>query len=151
MMADVPASLLPHRAPFLFVTRVLNVQGERAQTEWDVAGGEDWLRGHFPGHPIVPGVLLGEALAQTAGIALGSCLARTCTHGQVGFLAKLDLRFHAAVTPPATIRLEAARTGHMGQLHQFDVSAVCNGARAAHGTLVLAVPDEPAAQTATPR
>src|ERR1700710_3034467 len=63
---------LPHREPFIFIDSVLEVQpGERAQCVKTFQPDEPFFRGHFPGDPIVPGVILTEALAQTAGIAAG--------------------------------------------------------------------------------
>ena len=63
---------LPHREPFVFVERVVEcAPGGRAVCVKTFAEGEPFFRGHFPGNPIVPGVILTEALAQTAGIAAG--------------------------------------------------------------------------------
>lgn len=143
---------LPHRPPFLFITRLLHSAHGSARAEWVVRGDEEALQGHFPGNPIVPGVLIGEALAQAAGLALASTLPATAN--SAGSLARLELRFHAPVSPPAIIALSAERTGGMGALHQFDVVASRGGERIAHGTLVLAVPGSAPAvdgQTATPR
>ena len=69
MDRDAILALLPHREPFLMVDRMIEiVAGVRGVGVKDVRAGEDWARGHFPGNPILPGVLVTEALAQVAAI-----------------------------------------------------------------------------------
>lgn len=114
--------------------------GVRGVGLWRVSGGEDFFRGHFPGEPIVPGVLLAEALAQLAGIvafASGDAPARPAR------LAQVNVKFSAGVSPPAAIRLHAALAKEMSGLRLFDVRAEVAGSIAAAGTLVLASMSEP--------
>jgi 3-hydroxyacyl-[acyl-carrier-protein] dehydratase len=127
---------LPHRAPFVFLTRIVElVSGQQGAAEWDVAGSEDFFRGHFPGHPVVPGVLIGEALAQLAGL-VGLHVNGSAAGG--GRLVHIDIRFDRSVAPPAVIQLSAKLSREMGQLRQFEVSATVEGLRAARGMLTLA-------------
>lgn len=142
---ETPDSLLPHRQPFLFITHITSRCEGTVLAQWRVAGDEAWLAGHFPSDPIVPGVLIGEALAQAAGLTLAGAPGEATPEGRNGYLARIELRFYAPVRPPACIELAAARTGTIGTLHQFDVTATCAGARVAHGSLVLAVRDGSAA------
>ncbi len=122
--ARSPLDALPHRPPFLFVTEVGQVADGTAVGLWCIRGDEDYFLGHFPGHPVVPGVLLGEALAQIAGIALTSSREVRVPLGAPGMIAQLELRFHTPLWPPADVLLRATRVGGMATLHRFDVAAV---------------------------
>ncbi len=130
-------SRLPHGESFRFVSRVIQVtEGQSAEAIWQLIGSEAFFAGHFPGHPLVPGVLISEALAQTSGLAAGT------VHGQ-GRLAHVDVRFEKPVAPPAELRLKATLTRSMGDLRQFDVTASVNDAIVARGTIALSFAPEP--------
>lgn len=124
-------SRLPHREPFRFVSRVERVsEGQSAEAVWTLSGTESFFAGHFPGRPLVPGVLIAEALAQVSGLAAG------VTQGE-GRLAHVDVRFEQAVAPPAEIRLRSQLTRTMGGLRQFDVTSSVGATVVARGTLTL--------------
>ena len=93
-----PEDVLPHRAPFLFVDEVLEVEpGERAVARWHLTGDEPFFAGHFPGYPVLPGVLIVEALAQTGALAV---LADDRFSGRVVLLGGVDkARFRRQVRP----------------------------------------------------
>lgn len=134
-MDDELASLLerlPHRAPFRFLSRVRAFQpGRSGSGVWLVEGSEAFFAGHFPGRPVVPGVLIGEALAQLAGlVGFGS-------EGSGVRLAHIDLKLIEAVAPPAEITLRASVARELGDLKMFDVAADHLGRPIATGRLIL--------------
>ncbi|MHA3775273.1 3-hydroxyacyl-ACP dehydratase FabZ family protein [Verrucomicrobiota bacterium sgz303538] len=133
MTPQDPVSLgLPHREPFVFIDQVHALEpGERAECVKIFPASTDFFRGHFPGEPIVPGVILTEALAQTAGIAAG----------QPGRSFRLSairaMKFLDAVRPEETIMLNARKLGSVGGLWQFEVRAVVGERTVAEGSIVL--------------
>ncbi len=137
---DPTIARLPHRPPFLFVDQIVSTEGGTAHCAWNVRGTEDFLRGHFPGRPLVPGVLITEALAQTAGLAVAG-VRTTATGG--GMLVQVDVRFRKPVVPPARIELHATEAGGLGVLTRFKVEAIVEGERVADGTIVLAILEDP--------
>ncbi len=123
---------LPHREPFRFVSSVSTVApGRAAEGVWNVTGHEAFFPGHFPGRPIVPGVLIAEALAQVAGLAGAG------DETNAGSLVHVDVRFEQAVIPPASILLAATLTRRMGAIQQFDVIAKVGERVVARGSLAL--------------
>jgi 3-hydroxyacyl-[acyl-carrier-protein] dehydratase len=127
-----PLDRLPHAEPFRFVTRLTQLNPEdTAEGIWVVSGKEAFFAGHFPGHPIVPGVLIAEALAQLSGLIAPPASATA------GKLAHLDVRFDRPVTPPAEIVLHSKLVRKVVSLQQFEVSATVNGQVAARGSLAI--------------
>lgn len=136
-MAKDDLDRLPHREPFRFLTEVVELQaGTFGVGVWRVSGMESFFRGHFPGDPLVPGVLLVEAMAQMAGlVAFANGEADPVGPAR---LSQANVKFKRAVAPPAEIRLEASLTRAMSDFFMFDVRAEASGSIAALGTLILA-------------
>ena len=125
-------SRLPHGPSFRFITSLDQIKaGEIGQAMWSLKGDEPFFAGHFPGNPIVPGVLIAEALAQLSGLVGADADSRG------GKLAHIDIRFEQAVTPPAQIQLQSRLMRTMGELQQFEVIASVNGKQIASGSLAL--------------
>jgi 3-hydroxyacyl-[acyl-carrier-protein] dehydratase len=127
-----PLSRLPHGPSFRFVDRVLEIApGTRVVALKNVTCGDPYLQDHFPGNPIMPGVLLIEAMAQTAGLLL--------PEGSSALLAQIkEARFRRPVIPGDQVRIEAERLGGLGGLHRFTVRASVDGSPAAEAEIVLA-------------
>jgi len=106
-----PADLLPHRPPFLFVDRLVElVPGTSARGEWHLTGEEPFFAGHFPGRPTLPGVLMVESLAQLGGMAV---LSDPRFAGTLPLFGGIDkARFRRQVGPGDTLELSVT----LGQL-----------------------------------
>lgn len=115
-------ALLPHRDPFLWVTRIIEcTPNEHITAELDVDCDLEIFKGHFPGHPVLPGVILMEALAQAASCCL---LASPELAGSVGFLVSIDgAKFRNQVLPGDTVRLEATITRASKRMCTAEVTA----------------------------
>ena len=123
---------LPHRPPFIFVDEVVEIQpGERAVCRKMFPAEEPFFQGHFPGDPLVPGVILTEALAQTAGLAAGQA-------GRSFRLSAIKgMKFLRAVRPLDAIELTARKVATVGALWQFEVAARVAETVVAEGVVVL--------------
>ena len=107
--------ILPHRYPFLLVDKIVELEpGRRAVGLKNVSGNEPFFPGHFPGQPVLPGVLIVEALAQTGAVAL---LSQPDLQGKIAFFAGIDnCRFRRPVVPGDQLQLEAVLTKIRGSI-----------------------------------
>ncbi len=130
-------SSLPHRPPFVFVRQLLRCEpGQLAECSALFARDDPMFAGHFPGNPLVPGVILTEALAQTAGIAAASGFSET--ERPLFLLSAIrGMKFFAAVRPEDEILLRAEKLAQVGELWQFRVEARVAEKLVAEGQLVL--------------
>lgn len=132
-------SSLPHGSEFRFIDELLELSpGESARAKWTLKGDEEFLRGHFPGHPLLPGVIMIEALAQ-----LGGILAQT----RPGIAAMTDLRLTAvrqfkilgSIVPGQSIIIEAKIEGALDGVVQVSGSVLdSDGKKLAMGGVLLA-------------
>ena len=136
-------SLLLQRFPFLMVDRVLEyVPGRSVRTLKNVTGNEFHFTGHFPDRPVMPGVLIVEAMAQTVGLLtmLGESTERT-PQRRLGYLAKANVSFHQTVTPGDQLEIEAELVRRIGRFVVAKVVAFA-GKVAAKGEIVIGLEQE---------
>jgi 3-hydroxyacyl-[acyl-carrier-protein] dehydratase len=130
---------LPHRPPFVFVREILRCDpGLSVEAATSFASDDPMFAGHFPGNPLVPGVILTEALAQTAGIAAASGYPDE-TKPLFLLSAIRGMKFFRAVRPEERIDLRAEKLAQVDDLVQFKVEASVKGVRVAEGQLVLSM------------
>ncbi|MHB1844390.1 MAG: 3-hydroxyacyl-ACP dehydratase FabZ [Deltaproteobacteria bacterium] len=137
--------LLPHRFPFLLVDRVVELVPERSIRAFkNTTVNEEFFEGHFPGHPVMPGVLMVEALAQAAGLLAFKSVGLT-QEGQVVYLMGLDaVRFRRPVIPGDRLDLEVSVVKRKGKIWKMRGEAKVDGQLACEAELLATVVDRDA-------
>ncbi len=122
--------IIPHRAPFLLIDRIDEMEiGKSAVATKNVTFNEYFFQGHFPAEPVMPGVLIIEALAQTGAVAL---LAKEENKGKIAYFAGIDkAKFKQKVVPGDVLRLEVEITREKGPVGIGTAKATVNGKIAA--------------------
>lgn len=136
------AELLPHRYPFLLIDRVLELDvGKRVKALKNVSVNEPFFNGHFPGKPVMPGVLMIEALAQAAAVlAYTSQPKDAAGRQQVVYLAGIDdARFKRIVIPGDQLILEVTTSRIVRGIGKFACRATVDGQLAVEATLIAAL------------
>jgi 3-hydroxyacyl-[acyl-carrier-protein] dehydratase len=130
--------IIPHRYPFLLVDRIIEVEeGVRAVGIKNVTINEPFFAGHFPGYPVMPGVLIAEALAQVAAVAM---LKMEANKGKIGFFAGIDgFRFREQVLPGDTLTLTAEITRAKGTVVKANGVARVGDKIVAEGEMMFAL------------
>ena len=139
-MYPSPSSLLPHRAPFLFVDAITSLEpGVSASATWTLTGTEWFFAGHFPGRPTLPGVLMCEAIAQTGALAI---LADDRYKGKLPLFGGLDgARFRRQAGPGDILVLEATMGKMSARAGKGSGRALVNGEVACECELLFVVVD----------
>jgi 3-hydroxyacyl-[acyl-carrier-protein] dehydratase len=135
--SSLPHLGLPHAPPFVFVREVISCEaGHSVEARTSFEANDPMFAGHFPGNPLVPGVILTEALAQAAGIAAASVYPET-ERPMFLLSAIRTMKFFQAVRPEEEIDLRAEKLGEVEGMVQFKVAARVKGALVAEGQVVL--------------
>jgi 3-hydroxyacyl-[acyl-carrier-protein] dehydratase len=133
---------LPHRYPFLLIDRVLTLELEpekRLTGIKNVTINESFFQGHFPGDPVMPGVLMIEAMAQAAGMLAHLALETEGKEGELFYLVKVDnAKFNRIVVPGDTLLLDVIQKRIMRGMGQYECKAFVDGKRAASCDLLCA-------------
>ena len=130
--------ILPHRDPFLLIDEVLELEpGKRVVARRAVRAEDPWFAGHFPGRPVMPGVLIVEAMAQTGAVAV---LYEEANRGKIAFFAGIDdCRFKRIVEPGDVLTLTCEIDQMRGPIGRGKATAHVGDALAARGVLTFAV------------
>ncbi len=136
---------LPHRYPFLLVDKVVEViPGERIVAQKNVSINEEFFNGHFPHYPVMPGVLIVEALAQAAGILSFKTMGSKSDANSLYFFVGIDnCRFKRPVVPGDLVMLHVSIERQSRLLWKYKAQALVDGQVAAEADLMCALRDLP--------
>ena len=130
-------SILPHREPMLLVDES-RLEGDTTYSSYHVRGDEFFLQGHFPGKPVVPGVILCEIMAQSSAMLMAEAL-----EGKYPMYAGMDgVKFKRAVLPGDTVNVKATLLVHRGPLFIVDAEASVDGQMCSRGKLTFMLIDK---------
>ncbi|MEZ5523806.1 MAG: 3-hydroxyacyl-ACP dehydratase FabZ [Pseudomonadales bacterium] len=140
MYIDEIREYLPHRYPFLLVDRVVDMElGKSIVAYKNVTVNEEFFNGHFPETPVMPGVLIIEAMAQAAGILGFKTMGKKPSDGSMYyFVGSENLRFKRPVVPGDQLRLEASIVAEKRGIWKFDCRATVEGELVSSGLILCA-------------
>ncbi|MBP3331229.1 MAG: 3-hydroxyacyl-ACP dehydratase FabZ [Tidjanibacter sp.] len=137
MDKDEIMTYIPHRKPMLLVDEIIIDDNDVSTGKYHVTGEEFFLQGHFPGNPVVPGVIICEIMAQSCSLLVGDYL-----KGKTPFYAGIDkVRFRSSVYPGDTIVTTARITNRRANLFFIDAEATVNGKVCCQGSISFALID----------
>jgi 3-hydroxyacyl-[acyl-carrier-protein] dehydratase len=136
-------TMLPHAYPFLLVDRIIEIElGKRIVGIKNVTYNEPFFPGHFPGRPIMPGVLIVEAMAQTAGVLVFKSMPEEDHKRSVFFLGMDNVKFRKPVIPGDQLRLELEITRHRQSIWGFKGKALVDENLVAEADLLAMLGEE---------
>ena len=134
---------IPHRYPLLLVDRMVEVVlGERAIGIKNVTVNENFFQGHFPGHPVMPGVLIIESMAQTAAVLVVETLGPEAAGKVVYFMSIEGAKFRRPVVPGDQLRIHVAKDRNRGNVWKFSAVARVDGVSVAEATYAAMIMDK---------
>ncbi len=135
---------LPHRYPFLLVDRIVEIEmGKRVVGIKNVTMNEPFFQGHFPGHPIMPGVLILEAMAQTGGVLALKSVPKEQVKNKVIYFMSIDkAKFRKPVTPGDQVRFELEQIKERANIRAYSAKATVDGAVVAEAELMAMIVDK---------
>ena len=134
--------MIPHRYPFLLIDRVEKVIAtESAVGIKNITVNEPHFPGHFPGHPVMPGVLIIEAMAQTAAIVVVDAMGEEVEGKLVYFMAVENAKFRKPVVPGDRMEIHVTKKQNRGAVWKFDGQAMVDGAVVADATFTAMIRD----------
>ena len=135
--------MIPHRDPFLLIDKVVDlVKDQRATGIKTVSPEEYYFRGHFPRRPVMPGVLIVEAMAQTAAVLVVHTLGPDWENKLVYFMSIDSARFRRPVVPDDILHIHVTKQRHRGNVWKFDGQAKVDGQLAAEAVFAAMILDE---------
>jgi len=135
--------MIPHRAPFLLVDRVIDVvKGESATGIKNVTYNEPHFVGHFPNHPVMPGVLIVEAMAQTSAVLVVETLGEDAKGKLVYFMSIDNAKFRKPVVPGDSLHIHTKITQNRRNIWKFDVVATVEGAKVTEASITAMIMDD---------
>src|ERR1044072_747368 len=135
--------MIPHRYPFLMIDRVENAIADKGCVGIkNVSMNEAIFQGHFPTDPVFPGVLIVEAMAQTAAVLVVHTLGAAFEGKLVYFMSVDDCRFRKPVVPGDELRLHVTKDRSRGMIWKFNGVATVNGQKVAEATFAAMIRDE---------
>ncbi len=135
--------MIPHRDPFLMIDRVIDiVKNERATGIKDVTADDYYFRGHFPTRPVMPGVLIIEAMAQTAAVLVVHTLGPESEGKLVYFMSVDNARFRRPVLPGASLHIHVTKERNRGNVWKFSGEAKVNEQLAAEAVFAAMILDD---------
>ncbi len=135
--------LIPHRYPFLMIDRVVDlVSGVGATGIKNVSINEPFFQGHFPGRPVMPGVMIIEAMAQTAAAVVVYTLGADAEGKLVYFMSVENARFRKPVYPGDTLRVHVTKLHQRGNVWKFTGEATVDGTLVAEAAYTAMIVDE---------
>ena len=142
ILIDGVRELLPHRYPFLLVDRVVEFEAGKRVVCWkNVSANEQFFEGHFPSHPVMPGVLVIEALAQAGGILSHLTRGKSCDDN-LSYLVKVDAaKFSRMVVPGDRLELEVSIKREIRNMVQYLGTATVDGKQVACAEILCAEVD----------